>query len=70
MESSRGNKNQSQIMPYAQCKTFEQRNECAKYIIKFFWVIVLFLGENFIKKDLTSRKQKHIEFLKAKGNLP
>jgi hypothetical protein len=66
MEGSKGSKNQSQIMPYAQCKTYEQRNECAKYIIKFFWVILLLLGDNFIKKTLHPKKTITYSISKSK----
>jgi hypothetical protein len=41
MEGSKGSKNQSQIMSYVQCKTYKQRNECAKYIINKNWVFLL-----------------------------
>jgi len=49
-------------MPYAKCKTFEQKNECAKYIINFLKVNVPFLGENFIKKTLHPKNKNILSF--------
>jgi hypothetical protein len=62
MEGSKGSKNQRQIMPYAQCKTYEQKNECAKYIINFFLVIQFFLLKNLLKKPYIQKTKTYSVF--------
>ncbi len=47
-------------MPYVQCKTYKQRNECAKYTI-YIYIYMNFVNENSIKKTLHPQKKKHIE---------
>ncbi len=70
MEGSKGSKNQSQIMPYAQCKTYEQRNECAKYIkSNFLEQFYFFLVKNLLKRRYI-QIYIYIQFLEAKGNIP
>jgi hypothetical protein len=63
MEVSKGSKNQSQIMSYVQCKTYKQRNECAKLIIKQFEYFYLY-NKNFIKKTLHPKKKNILSFQK------
>jgi len=51
-------------MPYVQCKTYKQRNECEKYTIKKN--ILIFFNEKIIKKTLHLKNKNVFNFQKQK----
>jgi hypothetical protein len=62
MEGSKGSKNQWQIMPYAQCKTYEQKKWVCKIYNQFFFSNSIFFVEKFIKKTLHPKNKNIFGF--------